>query len=272
MDLGLRSGLSAGSLAIALDAKGIMAAKPLVPILFVPDTHRPYHDKRAWKLMMKAAWKLKPGIIAIIGDFADFYAVSAHSKKPREKTQMREEMEDVNHGLDELDALGAKRKIFVAGNHEDRLRRYLQDKAPELFDTTDVAKELKLAARGWEYVPYKDHTSIGKLYVTHDVGSSGKYSVYRALDAFAHSVASGHAHRFAYIVQGDATGVAKLSVQFGHLLDVQQVDYMQRIKAQTDWALGFGVGYLDPSTGYVYVVPVPIVDYTCMVNGEVFRA
>jgi hypothetical protein len=46
---------------------------------------------------------------------------------------------------------------------------------------------------------------------------------------------------------------------------------MHRASAKKNWALGFGVGYLDPSTGYTYLTPVPIVRGTCMVNGELFR-
>ena len=47
---------------------------------------------------------------------------------------------------------------------------------------------------------------------------------------------------------------------------------MNRAKARKDWALGFGVGYYDPSSGYSYLVPVPVVDSTVCVNGRLFRA
>ena len=36
-------------------------------------------------------------------------------------------------------------------------------------------------------------------------------------------------------------------------------------------ALGFGIGYHDPTTDLVYLVPVPIVKYTCMINGHVIQ-
>ena len=41
--------------------------------------------------------------------------------------------------------------------------------------------------------------------------------------------------------------------------DVRQVDYMFRVKANRDWALGFGVGYVRDN-GFVYLQPVPIVE------------
>jgi hypothetical protein len=74
------------------------------------------------------------------------------------------------------------------------------------------------------------------------------------------------------VVEGNAVGEQKLSAQFGWLGDVTQVDYMHKAKALKNWALGFGVGYYDPSSGYSYLTPVPIVKYTCVVNGKFYKA
>lgn len=243
----------------------------LEPILFVPDVHRPYHDKRAWRLFMQAARAFGPKHIVIIGDFADFYAVSSHSKDPRRALKLDAEVKDVRRGLDDLDSLNASgRKIYIEGNHCDRLRRYLQEKAPELFDVVDIPGLFELEKRRWEFVPYKQYTKLGAVHLTHDVGPSGRYSVYRCLETFQHSVVTGHSHRLAYVVEGDATGEPRVSAQFGHLLDVDSTDYMHRHRANKDWGRGFGIGYLDSKTGYVYLVPVPIVNYTCCVNGQLF--
>ncbi len=248
-----------------------MASKTLRPVLVVPDTHRPYHDRRAWKLMMAAAKLLQPEVIVIIGDFADFYTVSSHSKDPNRVKQLDVELKDVNEGLDELDKLGAEEKVFVEGNHCDRLRRYLKDKAPELFGVVGVPTLFRLKERGWRYVPYKRHTKLGKVHLTHDVGAAGRNATFQALDSYQHSIITGHAHRCQYIVEGNAVGEFKLSAQFGWLGDVEQVDYMNIAKARKNWALAFGIGYHDPSTNYVYFVPVPIINYTCMINGTVLK-
>jgi len=241
-------------------------------ILIVPDTHAPYHDKRAWRLMMRAAKDFSPSIVATIGDLADFFAVSSHSKDPVRALQLDKEVAVVNGLLDELDSLEADDYIFLGGNHCDRMLRYLRDKAPELFKIISIPQLFKLKDRGWQYVPYKQHTKRGKLYLTHDVGVAGRYSVYRCLEAFSHSVVTGHAHRLAYVVEGDITGERRLSAQFGWLGDVKQIDYMSRAKAIKDWTLGFGIGYIHPKTGVAYMVPVPIVNYTCVVEGRFYKA
>jgi predicted phosphodiesterase len=240
-------------------------------MLILSDCHHPYVDKKAWRLLLKVGRRIKPKHIISNGDFADFYAVSSHSKDPGRQSQLQWEVEDCKKRRAELDALGASNKIFVGGNHCDRLTRYLQDKAPELFGIVDIPSLLELPQNDWKYVPYKHHTRLGRLYFTHDVGSAGRYSTYRALDTFHHSIVTGHAHRLSYVVEGNAVGEYKVSAQFGWLGDVSKVDYMTRSRANKDWALGFGVGYLDPATGIAYLTPVPIVKGTCVVNGELFR-
>lgn len=244
----------------------------LEKILIFGDAHRPHHDRRAWALMLKAAHVFRPKHIISLGDLADFYSVSSHSKDPRRLDRLEDEIADVLQGLDELDRLGATNKIFVAGNHCDRLRRYLQDKAPELFGLVDIPQLFKLRERGWVYVPYRAHGRLGKLHLTHDVGNSGRNATFAALDTYQHSVATGHAHRLQYVVEGNAVGEYKLSAQFGWLGDVEKVDYLHRAKANKNWALGFGVGYLDPGSGIVYLTPIPIVRHTCVVEGKLYRA
>jgi predicted MPP superfamily phosphohydrolase len=247
------------------------ARSPLEPALCVSDAHIPFHSKAWWSLMMQVARDIKPTTIVIIGDFADFYAVSDHDKDPERANRFDEEIEVVEKHLDELDALGATDKIYVEGNHEDRLRRYLM-KNPALARVVTTEKLLRLKERGWEFVPYKRHTQRGAIHYTHDVGSAGRNAIFRALDTYQHSVVTGHTHRLQYIVEGNAVGDCKLSAAFGCGLDIDTVDYTNLARAKKDWANGFGVGYLDNSSGLAYWVPVPVVHKTCMVNGKLYRA
>ena len=240
-------------------------------LMVVPDTHVPYHDKRAWALFLKVGKAFKPDTLVSIGDLADFYSVSSHVKDPARKDNLESEVAAVNAALDQLDALGATDKHFVAGNHCDRLTRYLAEKARELFGVVTIPSLFKLPERGWHYTPYKKHTRIGKLRITHDVGVAGRNATFKALDTFQHSVITGHAHRMQYIVEGNAEGEYKLSAQFGWLGDADKVDYMHQVNVNKNWALGFGVGYHDTETGIVYLTPVPLVQYTCVVEGRLFK-
>lgn len=240
-------------------------SKQLLKVLFVPDVHRPYHDEKAWQLLLKAGRAFKPDTLVVLGDFADFYCVSSHDKDPRRVRDLESEVTDVKVGLKELEGLGARRRIFISGNHEDRLSRYLMTKAPELFDTVKIPNVLNL--KGWEYVPYKAHVCVGKLNITHDTGRAGRTANLQSLDDFQDNVVIGHTHRIGYAVSGNAKGRPHVGAMFGWLGDVGQVDYMHRVKANRDWALGFGIGYLEP-TGNIHLVPVPIVDYRVCLEGK----
>lgn len=243
----------------------------LEAVLIVPDTHVPYHDVKAWNLMLKVAQDLKPKHMVVIGDLLDFYSVSSYSKDPSRLANLPAEVDAGNKALDQLDALKAKNKLFVSGNHCDRLERYLKDKAPELFGFVNIPKLFDLKERGWKYTPYKDHTKLGKLNITHDVGTAGRYAAYKALDMFQHSVITGHTHRLSYVVEGNAVGEIKLSAQFGWLGDAKKVDYMQKVSVLKNWALGFGAGYLDSDTHLVYLTPLPIINYSLVFNGKLYK-
>jgi len=253
------------------EAMGLIGDR-LSPILIVPDVHAPYHDEDAWQLMLDVARDLKPETIVCIGDLADFYAISAHSKDPHRATKLKDEIRVVREKRAELDALGAKNKVFCEGNHCYRLGRYLRDKAPELFELIDVPSVLQLDVNGWEFIPYRNHKRRGAVHYTHDVGVAGRNATFRALDTYQHSVVTGHTHRLVYIVEGNAIGDAKLSASFGWLGDVNQIDYMHRAKAKKDWALAFGVGYEDKQTGHAFLSPMPIVEYRTVFNGRLYKA
>ncbi len=251
-------------------------APVLEPMLVFGDAHRPYHDVRAWDLMLEVGEVFKPHHIVCMGDLLDCYSVSSHSKDPRRTLRLKEEIEDGRKALDDIDALGAVEKRFVAGNHSYRLERYLCDKAPELFEFMDIPSLLQLEERGWQYTPYKHDTKLGEVRFTHDVGASGRNAAFRALDMYQHSIITGHTHRMQFLVEGNSAGDStRLSAQFGWLGDVNQIDYMHRAKCLKDWSLGFGWGYFNPKSGICYLTPVPIIKdgdtYTAVVNGRLFE-
>lgn len=244
----------------------------LKKLLIIPDTHRPYHDKRAWSLVLKTGKFFMPDELIILGDFADFYAVSSHNKDPERALRFNDELSDVITGLKELKALKAKKNVFIAGNHEDRLTRYLQSKAPELYNVVSIPALLQLDMLGFEYVPYRNFYQTGKLYLTHDVGSSGSSALQNALKTFNRNIITGHTHRMGLVIEGSIEQKTHLSASFGWLGNSAEIDYMSKAKVYKDWQLGFGIAYLDEKTGFCYVQPVPIVDYTCVVEGQLFTA
>ena len=237
-------------------------------LFFIPDVHVPYHDKKAWSLVLQIIQAIKPARVVIGGDFIDNYAISSHMKDISRKLDWQWEIDQANIELDKLQRmLESKTRVdFIEGNHEFRWPRYLAS-----LDSKDNRRAnsmqdiLCIEERGWHWTPYKDFIKIGKLYVTHDTGKAGKYAVHQAMDDFQSNVVINHIHRIGIVYAGDARGKSHVAASFGWLGDKAMADYMFKIKANRDWHLGFGIGYLQPN-GTVHLQAVPIVDYTAVVG------
>lgn len=238
-------------------------------IVVWPDTHAPYHDKRAVELVLHVMDKLLFSKTILIGDFIDYDSVSPHLKNLEYENKLEKELSSAAAILRKIEVRCPGEKFYIYGNHEDFLRRYIAGQAPALYHLVDELKYLGISEDKWKVIPYKKDMKVGRVYFTHDVGSTGANAVQAAMNAYQDNVVTGHTHRIKYIVEGNAKGVSHVSASFGWLGDVTKVDYMHQIKARRDWALGFGVGYLR-SNGFVYLQPVPIVDYTCVVEGRLF--
>ena len=115
-----------------------MAKNKLEKILLWPDTHIPYHDKKAVDLILKVAKKWKPDTIVLGGDFIDNYSVSSHDRDPNRSLKLDIEVEETIKYLKIIKELKAKKNIFIAGNHEWRLERYLMSVAPELNNIVSI--------------------------------------------------------------------------------------------------------------------------------------
>ena len=229
-------------------------------IFVIPDTHVPFHDQAAWNETLGCIDKVNPWGVVIIGDFADFYSISSHTRNPDRKHQLREEVAAVNRELDVLASVFKGPVCFIEGNHEDRLRRYLWDRAPEMFGVVDTTSLFKLWERGWKHVPYRQSLKIGKVTYKHDYGGkAGKYAAEQSLEGFGGNLVIGHTHRgkVTYLGEGRPDGSPHFCLNVGWLGDLEQMDYVDPDKVRRDWQTGFGlVHYL---RGYARAEFIPIV-------------
>ncbi len=237
--------------------------------LIIPDQHFPYNDKRYWKLLLKVGRAWKPHRIITLGDFGDFYASNRHPKDPNRSRDLATEIQACNVARGQLDRLGAKEKVFVAGNHEDNLARFLAEKAPELFNMVKVERLLELKENGWKYVPYKNYTRVGKIYFTHDAGAAGAIAHTRAAARFGGSVVIGHTHRCAVSYSTTVDGRGHVAAMFGWGGDRDAATYMYKVNT-TDWALGFGTGRLEPD-GTLHLAAHPVIKYKVVVDGVLYE-
>ena len=248
--------------------------KPAVPgvkrIAFIPDSHHPNVDRLAWTLLLKALRHFEPDILVIGGDFADCAPLSMHAPHHTKQEYLLDEMYEVNAALNQLDQLGARKKIYIEGNHENRLTRYICKQAQALDGLLSIPRMLHLQERGWSWVPYGTTYQLGKMHITHDIGQAGMNAHRTAASAHMGSTIINHTHRMAYEVRGTFGGLPYLAAMFGWLGDRKTAaTYMHEAKTRSEWALGFGLGHMIEETGVVFVQPVPIVDYRCLVGTDI---
>lgn len=239
-------------------------------LLLIPDCHVPYHDKRSMNLVRRMAKQVGFDILVTLGDFADFFKVSFHERTLDRRMGFASEVRAVNHELDMWDELGIKEKHFIAGNHEYRFDRYLAEKAPELSELPglSVPELFRLEERGWKFTPYRSDLRIGKLWLTHDEGTSGPLACIRARGTYEGNVVIGHCHAATVAYQGNAKGETHVGASFGWLGDVSKVDYMHQVKARR-WQQCIGTGVME-SSGVVHLQACPIIKGRVCVFGRVY--
>jgi hypothetical protein len=243
--------------------------------LIIPDCHIPYENKRAYNLMLKVAKDLKPSEIVILGDYADFYWATSHGKHPDMLRTFKDEIKAINHRLDEMDELfPSSKKRYLCGNHEYRMERYLQEKAPELFGYVRYSELFELDKRpNWSWHAYGPNQRLqimnSKLYARHEpLANTAGGTAHKAMCSLIY----GHIHRIeeSHIVSMDGKNHVCFSV--GWLGDKRKEKIYGYVKNHHQWQLGFGLVYVDASTRYFYHEKIHILDnMTCVVNGKQYH-
>jgi predicted phosphodiesterase len=238
--------------------------------LLIPDSHIPNEHKN-YDLMLRAARKLCPDTVVILGDYADCESLSSHEPThTRGRRDFLEEVRAVRMRLRQLSGLvGVQNLHYVMGNHEWRLERYLAKNAPALSNIVSVDAMFALKENGWKVTEYRETLRIGKLNITHDTGSAGTNAHRTAATDYMGNAIIGHTHRMAYEVKGRPGAEPTLAAMFGWLGDPKKVDYLHQVKA-SHWVHGFGVAYFDKS-GIAHVQPVPIINGTCCIQGQFIK-
>ena len=67
--------------------------------LVIGDIHAPFHDEKAVGVALALSKHIKPDVIVLNGDIADFYACSRFSKQPTRALQLQDELDSVREIL-----------------------------------------------------------------------------------------------------------------------------------------------------------------------------
>ena len=206
------------------------------------DYHFPYQDENAVKQLLVFIKDYKPDCVILNGDVLDFYCLSRFDKDPERIGTLQDELNQVSKFLKDLREVCKKktRIVYVLGNHEDRLRKYIWTHN-ELAGLENLQLE-KLIDTKTPNVEVVKRFKLDSLLFTH--GSIvRKYSAYSAnaeLDKYQTSGSSGHTHRLGSYFKSGYSGNREWH-ESGCMcrLDAQYLD------SEPNWQQGFLVGLIE---------------------------
>ena len=171
------------------------------------DVHFPNHDPRAVNLFLRWVQQHKPTEIILNGDILDCYKISRWAQPGSPGPGMRAEVEFGCTFLGDLRSVAPRARIqYIEGNHEFRLRGFLNNQAAEVADLDHhltIPLQLKFAEHKIKYVlchgakwfstyiqPFDD------LLVGHFAKTScqSAYAAKALVDRYGESLVTGHGH------------------------------------------------------------------------------
>ena len=248
--------------------------------LVLPDTHVPYHDKKAFELAVETAVKIGVDEVIIVGDFADFYAINRYGKHPKIQQTLMDEVIEVVEALEYISRkLPKAKKVFIEGNHEHRLSRFIAENAPAMFGVTDVKGILELKRLGWEYVPYGPNQAYRvpktNLFLRHEPLAGGDNFLLGSIRKALCSIGFGHNHIYRAVAIKTLDGRTLKSFSVGWLGDLEKYpEIFNYVKTHHQWDLGFTVLTIDPNDpdGWSETfLRINKKDYSCRFGEAIFK-
>jgi predicted phosphodiesterase len=238
----------------------------LKTIVYASDWHVPHHDPKLFKGFLRFLRDIKPDEVILGGDVLDLESVSSHGGNPTPPKLVAE----VGAGkafLDQVVAAAPRALIsYIEGNHEDRLARYIADKAPTLEKSLSIPSLLKLDERGIQYYRYGEVLFRGRLGFTHGF-YVGESHAAQHLRKFGCCLVYGHTHRPQTYTAGIAGDKVRGTFGMGCMCGTKKVPYIKG--RPSGWQQGFGVFYVDQD-GSFYPYTVMANDSAFVWNGKVY--
>lgn len=237
--------------------------KHLKKLLILTDLHIPYHSIDSITIAIEYAKKEGVDAILLNGDILDFYQASDHEKNPS-KVSIKIEIEIAKDFFNSLrEAFPTESIYYAAGNHENRLKRYLWKNAKQIFDIDEFRLEylLQLEAFNIKFLGHMNDNYWGKLLIEHGDklrGSGGVSPARTLLLKFKRSVACGHFHRPNSAHSVVYKGETHVAYSIGCMCELNP-DYLP----VNEWVHGFAIVSKDENGDFSF-------DNKQIINGKIF--
>jgi predicted phosphodiesterase len=245
-------------------------------VLILGDLHAGVHDRRLWDITLDVIETTKPKVVLQIGDFGDWESLSSHARKwgtrrsySADKKAVRAKVADLQLATD----YGA-RLIILQGNHDERLERYLAERAPEMEDDEDFDSRSVFQLRAEdEWVPYRSGIHIGKVYYAHDIGHAGVSATRQNLLSAGQCIVTGHSHRAGIEYGGSILGEHIFSMSVGYMGDRNEFakkPYLPIAKMR-DWQNGLATVDYDKKWNLGFASFAPYVKSRLVLDEKEYR-
>lgn len=234
------------------------------------DLQIPFHDPRTLEPVHKFLADFQPDLEVYNGDIFDFYSISQFDKNPSRRFRLQDELDMSRSWLhSRAEANPSADRVFIEGNHEDRLRRWLWRYGPELSSlrALEVDSLLGLPEIANTRLPYMSVFDFLGFRIEHGykASQSKAYPVnvsrYMAI-ATGSSGLCGHTHHFSTYAWSDARG-SHSYIENGCLclLELEYAPF-------PNWQQAFTVGTV--FNNEIHLHPVQIYSKGFAVNGEFY--
>jgi len=167
--------------------------------------------------------------LVLAGDFWDIHCLSNFEKNPFKTARfLEDELGEGREYLSRLDmASKAKNKVFLCGNHEARITKYVYRQAPYMAKNLNE-REILGIPDDWTFKAYNRSgcAQLGPLIVTHGV-KCGVMAAKNNLVKYMCDVLTGHVHRNASYSATGYNGKPIHSHTIGGMWDVKAVEEYQ---------------------------------------------
>ncbi|HVU59352.1 MAG TPA: metallophosphoesterase [Candidatus Saccharimonadales bacterium] len=176
---------------------------------YADGTLEPTHSEESVDIMLQLIRDTQPDRIVLNGDNLDFPTLGRHEQEHFFQNTLKPSINYV-HGVLALMRSAAPNAaiVYLAGNHEQRLEKYIAQKAPELYDLVQAGSDermltvpflLNLKKLGIEYrsgYPANEYYLSDKLKIIHGTKAKSNTSTVAGLARTeSESVIQGHSHR-----------------------------------------------------------------------------
>jgi predicted phosphodiesterase len=262
------------SLTIDVDEAPDSRIATLRTIAILADLHGRERDRRAYGAVLVWLAAHRIDVLVLAGDLLELVSVAEHGGHADE-SEFATDLDDGRAILDEMRAaVGPDCAIvYLEGNHETRLPRYLEHNAAPLVGVVTLPEALDLAGRGIRWVPERDQPYVlGSLRVLHGHQDLARPPMYHA-NKMAQirgkqgtTTVYGHTHRPQHI--------ARIGEESAHAVGIgclRTLDPGWEHGRASGWEHGFAVAYVGES-GRADVYPVRVQHGAIVWDGRVYVA